>query len=317
MVPRWGWFSVSATGVLTYVEGLSAVTQLVWIDRAGKRIGPLGDPAAHGAIELSPDGRRVATQVMAGTGLVDIWVIDVARGMTNRVTTGPKGGTYPVWSPDGRELVFARGVGDWNLYRKEPRAGATASPLRETVELRGHPQDWSRDGKILLYRTTGKENALWALPMEQDGPPDLVLKSEFSFWLAQMSPDGRWLAYMSNESGRYEIYVEPFRRPGERVRVSPDGGVRPRWRGDGRELFYASDDGQLMAVDVREGPSGLDLGMPEVLFDVDALGAEMLAPWDADYAVTADGQRFLLQMRIEQNVEQRVHVVTNWSSLLE
>jgi hypothetical protein len=128
-----------------------------------------------------------------------------------------------------------------------------------------------------------------------------------------MSPDGRWLAYVSNESGRNEIYVEPFRRPGERVGVSRDGAGQPEWRGDGKELFYLSNDGRLMAVDVREAASGLEVGTPEVLVSADALTAVVVG----SYGVTADGQRFLVKMRVEDDVKQRIHVVTNWSSLLE
>jgi len=320
LVPRWGWFSVSATGVLTYVEGITRNMQLeiVWLDRAGKRLGTLGDPASYTRIALSPDGRRVAAVVIAGTGLNDIWVIDVARGMSSRVTTGPAGALSPVWSPDGQELIFARyNAASGLLYRKELRADATASALRETADG-GIPQDWSHDGKILLYRTSGEENAFWALPVEGDGSPELVLKSAFSVGHAQMSPDGRWLAYVSDESGRYEVYVEPFRRPGERVRVSRDGGGQPKWRGDGRELFYRSHDGQLMAVDVQEAASGLEVGTPEGLFPADALrAAPGVGPESDEYAVTADGQRFLLMMRVEEDVKQRIHVVTNWPSLLE
>jgi Tol biopolymer transport system component len=217
----------------------------------------------------------------------------------------------PVWSPDGRELIFLRDY--WAsglLYRKVLRADATGSALRETADggIRGTPEDWSHDGKILLYSTSGEENAFWALPVEGDGSPELVLTSEFSVGGAQMSPDGRWLAYHSNESGRYQTYVEPFRRPGERVRVSRDGGLWPRWRGDGRELFYRSGDG-LLAVDVREGTPGLEVGTPDVLVSGDALTDVV-----GSYAVTPDGQRFLFQMRVEGDVPQRIHVVTNWSS---
>ena len=313
MVPRWGWFSVSGTGVLTYLEGTTNI-QLVWLDRAGKRIGTLGDPGRyHGPIVLSPDDSRVAVQIQAGDGQNDIWVIDVARGLASRVTTGPPQSTDPVWSPDGRELIFRGGPDRGDPYHIELRAGATPSLLLETA-AREIPEDWSRDGKILLYRTTGEDNALWALPLDGDGSPELVLETGSSLRAPQMSPDGRWLAYMSNESGRYEVYVEPFRRPGERVRVSHDGGSQPKWRGDGKELFYLSPDGQLMAVDVREGALGPDAGMPTVLVPADKAMAEM---WGRDdYAVTADGQRFLVKTRIEEE-DRRIHVLLNWTSLLE
>jgi Tol biopolymer transport system component len=309
LVPRWGWFSLSAAGVLVYVEGVTADVQLVWLDRAGKHLGTLGNAGPYRQIALSPDGERVAAVVIAGTGLNDIWVIDEARGMSSRVSTGPTGGTNPVWSPDGQELIFVRyNSADRLLYRKELRANATGSAVHG-MAAGGTPEDWSHDGRILLYRTGGAENAFWALPVEGDGPPELVLQSAFTVGEARMSPNGRWLAYMSDETGRHEIYIEPFRRPGERLQVSRDGGTQPRWRGDDGELFYRSSDGQLMGVDVREAVSGLEVGTPEVLVSADALTNVVGA-----YAVTADGQRFLVRMRVEGDVKQRIHVVTNWSS---
>jgi len=313
MVPRWGWFSVSDTGVLTFLEGITSI-QLVWLDRAGKRLGTLGDPGSyHGPIALSPDDSRVAVQIMAGDGQSDIWVVDVDRGIASRVTSGPTEAVHPIWSPDGRELMFEGGPDGGDPYRIELRAGATASSLLETAE-REIPEDWSRDGKDLLYRTTGEENALWALPLDGGGSPELVLKTGASVRDPQMSPDGRWLAYMSDESGRYEVYVQPFRRTGERVRVSPDGGGQPKWRGDGMELFYLSLDGQLMAVNVRGGASGPEVGMPTVLVPADGAVAQV---WGVDdYAVTADGQRFLVKTHVEED-DRRIHVLLGWISLLE
>jgi len=312
-VPRWGWFSVSTTGVLTYLEGNTNI-QLVWLDRAGKRLGTLGDPGRyHGPIVLSPDDSRVAVEIQAGDGQHNIWVIDIARGLASRVTTGSPQSRDPIWSPDGRELIFRGGPDGGDLYRKELRAGATAASLLETDE-REVPEDWSRDGKLWLYRTTGEANAFWALPLDGNGSPELVLTTGFSLREPQMSHDGRWLAYMSDESGRFEIYVEPFRRPGERVRVSLDGGRQPRWRGDGKELFYLSLDGQLMAVDVQEGALGPEVGMPTVLVPADKAMAEV---WGRDdYAVTADGQRFLVKTRVEED-DRRIHVILNWTWLLE
>jgi eukaryotic-like serine/threonine-protein kinase len=317
MVPRWGWFSASSTGILSYVEGLSGEVQLMWLDRAGERLATLGEPRAYRQISLSPDGSRVAVVVIAGTGLNDIWAIDVARGMTSRVTSGPHGASSPIWSPEGGELIYdGSRAGRMIFYRKEPRASAVASVVRDTAE-RGTPEAWSPDGAILLYRTFGAENALWALDVEGTGEPELLLKSEFSFLGPQISPDARWLAYLSDESGRYEVFVEPFRRPGERVRVSRDGGGQPRWRGDGKELFYLSHDGRLMVAAVGEGASGAEVGMPEVLIPAEALRAVIGAPGDEDYAVTPDGQRFLFKTRVGQEEKQRIHVVTNWTSLLE
>jgi Tol biopolymer transport system component len=313
LVPRWGWFSASGTDVLTYLEGNTNI-QLVWLDREGKRLGTLGDPGRHrGPIALSPDDSRVAVQIMADDGQSDIWVIDVTREMVSRVTSGPTQAMGPVWSPDGRELIFQGGPNGGDPYRTELLAGATASSLLETTE-KEFPEDWSRDGKILLYRTTGEENAVWALPLDGDASPELVLKSGSSLREPHLSPDGLWLAYVSDESGRSEVYVEPFRRPGERARVSRDGGGQPKWRGDGKELFYLSPDGRLLAVDVREGTSGPAVGLPNVLVPADRAVAQI---WGGgDYAVTADGQRFLVKTRVEED-DRRIHVLLNWTLLLE
>jgi Tol biopolymer transport system component len=288
------------------VEGITSDVQLVWLDRAGNRLGTLGSPTPYRQIALSPDGTHVAAVAIAGTGLNDIWAIDAASGMTNRVTTGPRGAFGPVWSPDSKELIFAAG----NLfYRKEPRADATEYPLQRRAVCQT-PEDWSHDGKTLLCSTSGEKNAIWALPVEGDGAPELVVESEFSLSEARMSPDGRWLAYTSNETERNEVYVRPFRRPGERRQVSRDGGSQPEWgRGDEHELFYRAAGGQLMAVDIPEGASGLEVLTPDVLVPADALKDVVGA-----YAVTADGQRFLVRMRVEGDFKQRIHVVMNWSS---
>jgi Tol biopolymer transport system component len=312
----WGSFSASTTGRVAWLSGQgSADVWLEWVDREGGRLGTLGDAGPYGQIALSPDGRRVAVDVPVD-GEYDIWTIDVARGIASRVTTEPTEEWGPVWSPDGRELAYEGGPTGGDLYRRELRAGATASLLLETAE-REVPEDWSRDGKILLYLVIGEERSFWALPLEGDGSPELVLKTGFNLDEPQLSPDGHWLAYISAESGRYEVYVEPFRQPGERVRVSPDGGGQPKWRGDGKELFYLSPDGALMAVDVGEGASGLEVGIPTVLVPGDDLRAVLQGPDFDDYAVTADGQRFLVKRSAEEDIRQRIHVVVDWPSLLE
>ena len=308
-VAAWAWFGVSPTGVLAYREGAEGHVQLVWLDRKGARVGAVGEPGFYRQMALSPDGRRVALEVMDEEG-TSLWVMDTSRGVASRVTIDPAEIMNAVWSPDGRELAFAREAADGlEIFRKGMHAGAAAVPLVESPG-NDYPEDWSRDGTILLY-VAG--NALWAASPGSDEPPELVLDTPFALAEPRLSPDGRWLAYISNESGNWEVYVEPFRRPGERVRVSVEGGGQPKWRGDGKELFYRSLGGPLMAVAVREAAEGLEVGLPTELFEAGVA----LRPVSDTYAVSTDGQRFLVQVPVGEDVDKRVHVITNWTSLLE
>jgi Tol biopolymer transport system component/tRNA A-37 threonylcarbamoyl transferase component Bud32 len=314
--PGFGSFSVSATGLVAWTSAIESEVQLEWLDRKGTRLGMLGAPGSYGQIALSPDEGRVAVEIADAGGRVALWVVDVARGVASRVTTDTTDEANPVWSPEGRELVFEGGPGGGDLHRTELRAGATASSLLEAAG-RQIPEDWSRDGKTLLYLVMGEETAVWALPLDDGGSPEVVLKSGLALDEPRLSPDGRWLAYISSESGQPEVYVEPFRRRGEKVRVSPDGGGQPRWRGDGKELFYLSPDGRLMVVDVREGARGPEVGLAMVLIPAEDLRAVVQGPDFDDYAVTADGQRFLVKRPGEEGARQRIHVLLDWRSLLE
>jgi hypothetical protein len=155
------------------------------------------------------------------------------------------------------------------------------------------------------------ERTLNAVSLDGKGPPEVLSKDHFASDEHHVSPDGRWMAYISQESGRFEVYVEPFRRRGEKIRVSPDGGGQPRWRGDGKELFYLTPDGRLMAASVRETPTGLDVGIPTTLVPADHLKAIVQGLDYDDYAVTADGQRFLVKVTAVRNDRQRIHVLLN------
>jgi Tol biopolymer transport system component len=306
---EWGWFSASASGTLTYLEGhLSRGFALTWFDRKGSRLGTVGKPDAYGQIALSPDGRRVAVE-RTDAGASDIWTVDLARGVATRVTLDPASEVDPVWAPDGRELLFASTRdGTARVYRKALEGDAPPSPLAE-VSGAAYPECWSAPANAILY---GQGQAIGILSPDGDAEPETIMKKDFQIDEPQISPDGRWLAFISQESGQWEVYVEPFREEGERVRVSTEGGGQPKWRGDGRELFYVSPDGRLMAVDVQTKSGRIEVGLPVALFP-----GVIADPIRDHYAVTADGQRFLVPVPVESDTGTRLHVVTNWTSLLK
>jgi eukaryotic-like serine/threonine-protein kinase len=311
-VRDWGSFSASSNGVLAYMTRADNKRQLAWLDRNGRRLGKVGNPAAYGQIVIAPDQHRVAAEIQDADGQYDLWVIDLARGVASRVTFDPLSERDPVWAPDSRELAYTVvRDGRWHMFRKSLVGNEAPSPLLESP-IDVYVKSWSADGKALLYVTNdGKETAVWALSPAGDANPERLFGSTYLLEQPQLSPDGRWLALLSNESGRFEVYIQPFRRPGERVRVSTDGGGQPVWRGDGKELFYLSLDGRLMAVDVRAGAAGIEVGLPKALF-----GLGRYEPDFYDYAPSADGQRVLAKMRVENDPGRRLHVVINWPSLL-
>ena len=225
-----GWFAASPRDTLAYFSGqsLTGQVQLAWVDRKGGQVGTIGAPGNYGQIALSPDERNVALEIPDAEGRYDLWVMDVARGVTSRVTATPGDERDPVWSPDGRSLVFiARRDGAADLRRKGLRASEPETVLTDSPD-EDIPESWSRDGQTLLFvrRTAEDVKSVWALPLKGEGKPEPVLGEGFRVDESHLSPDGRWLAYVSHESGQNEVYVEPFRREGDRVRVV-GGGRRP------------------------------------------------------------------------------------------
>jgi serine/threonine protein kinase/Tol biopolymer transport system component len=331
-----GGFTVSQSGVLAYETGSAGQgvvsagvpAQLVWFDRSGKQIGVLGDHARSGHVQLAPDGRRLAVSVfdLARTSR-DIWLFDIARGLRTRFTFDVADEQASVWSPDGSRVVFnSRRKGPLDLYQKAS-SGADAEEELLADGLLKSPSDWSSDGRFILFLveapSTGAD--LWVLPLFGDRKPFPFLQTQFNELPGGFSPDGRWIAYVSNESGRSEVYVSPFPEPG-RVRsaaatletqggkwqVSTAGGYQPRWRRDGKEIFYLGPDDKLMSAAVNGAGSAFEVGAVRPLFDTRAGGPGFL------YDVSADGQRFLVNTLVEELSESApITLVVNWPALLK
>jgi serine/threonine protein kinase len=317
-------FSVSQTGVLVY-RNPSAIawrnTQLAWFDRTGKQMGTVGESAPYANIHLSPDGKRVALQRYdTEKGTSDIWIIELARSTPSRLTFDPADDVAPVWSPDGSRIVFASNrEGVRNLYQKLSSGGGTDELLLKSDQTK-LPTDWSPDGRHLLFMNVGQKGVdLWVLLLFGDRKPVTFLQTDFPETGGRFSPDGRWIAYTSTESGKAEVYVRSFPASGGQLQVSNGGGTQPRWRRDGRELFYLSADEKLMAVEINGGGDTFEAGIPKPLFKPHASTVFRTGP---HYDVTADGQRFLVNMRVirvEENSVSKpepVIVVTNWIAQL-
>jgi eukaryotic-like serine/threonine-protein kinase len=301
--------------VLAYRSGgASGNRQLVWFDRSGKQAGIVAPPDGFFSINpaLSTDGQRVAwTRTVNGNR--DIWLLEPARQITTRFTFDPAWDDSPIWSPDGGRIVFASDrKGIFNLYLKSSSGAGNEELLLDSPAL-NHPLDWSRDGRFILYLNVQPKNAadLWVLPLFGDRKPFVFLATPFNEGNAQFSPDVRWVAYDSNESGRYEIYVRPFPGPGGKWQVSNVGGSQPRWRPDGKELFYVAADGKLMSVSVETTSETFKAASPAELFATRLL--EISGTSRQQYSVSPDGQRFLINVPTDSATIPPITVVLNWN----
>ena len=249
-------FSVSRNGVLVYRAGELTGTRLVWLDRSGKETPVMDAPADYRDTALSPDGTRLAYDIIdSANSRGDIWIRDLARGVSSRFTFDAAAELSPLWSPDGRRVVFttrAKGPGD--LFIKDASGTKEAEPLLVSPDEK-YVSDWSRDGRYILFFSRGQNDNGWdifAMPIDGDKKPFAIVKTKFNELWATFSPDGKYIAYQSNESGRSEIYVHEFPEARNKWQVSLEGGTQPLWRGDGRELFYRAVNA-VMAVPVQAG----------------------------------------------------------------
>ena len=314
-------FSISRNGVLAYTAGRSGAGALLnWFDRSGKVTAMLGAPNALSWGAISPDGKTVAVQ-RVDQGLREIWLHDLARNAASRFTFGPGSKSYPAWSPDGRFLSFFSsrdGVG--RPYKRATSGTGQDEVLSVPLGEPPSPtvvEDWSLDGRYAVLRVVNPKTLrdIWVLSFNPEKPggggtPLPYLLTESDELYGRISPDGRWLAYTSNESKRNEIYVQSFPTPGGKLPVSRNGGERSVWSRDGKELYFVSPDGKMMAAEVKSGAK-FEAGVPKPLFNV-----RLSRGIDAWFDVTKDG-RFLIPVQVEQTFNASITVVVNWQAELK
>jgi Tol biopolymer transport system component len=310
----WGgaYFGVAGKDLLLYLNGADATnTDLTWYDRSGNKTGTLGPSAGQLDVRLSHDGTRAVVAVGREAG--DLWIHDLTRDVRTRFTFDPADDGQAQWSPDDRFIIFKSSrKSNGELYIRDTSGGSDEELLVETnqhVTL----TDWSRDGRHIFYSSLSPETDwdLWVYSMEDKEARPLLVK-EYDQNLARLSPNGRWVAYSSNESGRTEIYVQAFPDPGGRWMVSSGGGDDPIWSADGEELFFLTYDNMLMAVKVGIEP-GFTVDMPAHLFPVNVRGTA-----GGSYDVSADGRRFLVNNLVKPTTSSLgVTVVTNWTGILD
>jgi Tol biopolymer transport system component len=313
-------FSVSTNGVLVYRTGSGGDSQLTRFDRQGKVLGTAGERGLYDSLALSPDGTRVAVERLdPQNGKEALWLVDLSRGTSTRFTFGSSGVANAIWSPDGNRIIFASSpetTGVFDLYQK-PSSGAEEEELLLKSGESKFPSSLSRDGRFLLYTSADPKgkNHLWVLPLAGDKKPFPFLETEFNDVDGHFSADGQWVAYRSDESGRYEIYVRRFSPDskaaasdaGGKWQVSYGGGIEPRWSADGKELYYATLDWKMMAVEVTSKPV-FQAGTPKLLFQAP------VQPGRGPGDFTVDGQRFLFLAPMGQAP---FTVILNWQAGLK
>ncbi len=306
-----GGFAVSEGGVVAY-RGADGAQQYTWFDRTGKAVGSADEPGRLYGVNLSPDDQRVAGAPLV-QGNRDIWLWDSRSATRTRLTFDAATDAQPIWSPDGRRIAFTSNrTGAYNLHVRPSDGSGTDARFGPPVNDKA-PTDWSMDGRWVLYYevhpTTGLD--VWALDMEAtDRPPRAVAVTPADELQASFSPDGRWLAYQTNASGRYEVIVQPFDDVGGKWQVSTAGGVSPRWRADGRELYFLAPDATMMAAAVTTAGTSLTAGTPVALFPTRILegGASRTVK---QYAVSRDG-RFLINQMVA-DAAAPITLILNWN----
>ena len=312
-------FSASATGAMIYQSGDTfGGWNLVWFDREGKQLGSLAQPDRYLFPALSPDGSHLAVMIYVGaTGAGDIWNCDLIRGTRTRLTFGPANQTFPVWSADAKTIFHSsNGKGMYHIYAKSADGSGEDRPVLESANMSEIPGASSPDGRYLVYTRREMDNNagshIWALPLTGGGKPFPVVQTAFDEDWPSISPDSKWMAYQSTESGRREIYITAFPGGGAKWQVSNNGGTTPKWRRDGKELFFVDGEEKIQAVDVNTSGNAIHLGIPHALFQAFGLQREY-GPYD----VTADGKKFLLNSGNLKEGSAPMMLVMNWPEELK
>jgi Tol biopolymer transport system component len=320
----YGLFSASSNGVLVYRNNFGQNYQLTWFDRQGRILKTVAEPGSYNSMALSPDERRVAVSRTnpEDTPNWDVWLLDLTRNTSTRLTYDEARAIFPVWSSDGSSIIFdSIHDGEMNLYLTLASGAAGSRLLVEsTAEYKNdkYATSVSRDGGFLLFTVEdpATKGDLWVLPLHGDRKPRPFLRTKFNESSGRFSPDGHWIAYTSDESGSDDIYVREFSSgsaqgpwdAGGKWLISKGGGTDPRWRGDGKELFYVASDGKLTSVDISAKPM-FKAGAPKPLFQ--------LPPGFIGGDVTADGRRFLVGVPVAQSASVPFTVVLNWQTILK
>jgi eukaryotic-like serine/threonine-protein kinase len=314
-------FAASKNGILAYQSGgaVGGSYRLLWFDRTGKQIAETGTPDVYFEPRISPDDRRLVVSELGpvGGGTANLWVFDLVRGIKTRLTFSGANDREPAWSADGKTIAYVSSPNTYMQIFQNPADGTgTSTPLVAEKDATEYVPSFSTDGRYVIYQRlaldSNSHREIWAMPLAGERKPFPAVQIHSDVFEASLSPNGKWLAYTSAESGTFDIYVVPFQHGGGRWEVSTNGGTGPKWRGDGKELFYLSQDNKIMSAEISEAGSSLVIGKVQSLFQVNPFRTTF-RPYDA----SSDGKKFVVVSMGATEVSEPLTLVVNWPALLK